>query len=114
MTKTKKRFSENWLFVLAPLFVLIGLAVFLFGKDNGTTGAQALAMQSTSFWVVAAIGLAIASACIYFAIRVYKNAGSTKVSTILTIVAVVIAFSVFGKACESKADPVTAPKYGSK
>lgn len=112
MATTKaKGFNENWIFALVPVFVLVAIFHFLINRDGGISGAQALGLQGAAFWVVAIIGVAIAGFLAFKVINGARNETMKPVTGIvLVIVAVTILFSVFGKACETKADPVTAPK----
>lgn len=115
-TTPKKKFNINWLFLIVPLFFVIGIIVFLFDKDcygqYCITGWEVLKIQWPSFWIWAVIGAGIAGVFGYLAYRTEQRGGATGRVILFTILALAFLCGPWGKACNDKANGgVTAPGY---
>jgi hypothetical protein len=114
---SKKSFNVNWLFLIVPVIIIAAAISFTFGKDgygHGITGAQALSYESGWFWFFVVLGILVAGALVYLALRNVRNEGKTSTTIVLIALAVVCFFGPFGKGCTDKANQgVTAPHYQS-
>lgn len=91
------------------LIIVIAVSVFLFTSDDGgITGWQALGLLDYGFWIPIVLCLIGSGGAVYFAVA---KAKTDKAIIAAVIVAAVLFFSPWGKACTVKADPVQAPKY---
>lgn len=111
-----KKFNPAWLLaVLVPLFIIIGVSVFLNSKDCDTclTGWATLKLEWPSFWVWAVIGIVVGIACVVWAIKnETSGSGGTGKTIFLIILAIAFIAGPWGKACTDKANQgVTAPGY---
>lgn len=111
-----KKFNPAWLLaVFVPLFIIIGVSVFLNSKDCDTclTGWATLKMEWPSFWTWAVIGIIVGIACIVYAVISERSGkGSTGKTILLLIIAIAFIAGPWGKACTDKANQgVTAPGY---
>lgn len=103
MANGKKGFNENWLFLLIPLIIIIGLLVFFFSQDNGISGGEAIAAQGGGFWVWVFICLGAGIYAVYRAIKMEQNADKRDgLIRVLFIVGVILIFIPWGKACTDK------------
>lgn len=98
---------------LMGAIVLFAVIYFLISKTDGTNGFDALKMQNASFWIWAVLGVAAAVVVGYFAKQAADHGDKTGKVIGLFILAVLLLTLPFGKACSSKADPVTSPNYQS-
>ncbi len=118
-----KKFNSSWLLaILVPLFIIIGVAVFLNSKDCDTclTGWAVLKLEWPSFWTFVVIGIILGIVALYFA---YANEsgngavgrklhGNTGFTVLMIILAIALMAGPWGKACTDKANQgVTAPGY---
>lgn len=105
---TKKTPLENIIgFGLVGAIVLFAILHFAFNKTNGVSGLQALGLQGGGYWIGVVVGTIVAAGIVIYVIRGNSNATlKPGPALILLIIAVVIFFSMFTRACNTKADPI--------
>lgn len=97
--------TENAFFLLVPLFIIIAIFIFLFNRDGGISGGQALAQQGGGFWVWVVIGTLAGLACWYFALKMEQDASKfTGRAIVLIVLGFLLVFGPWGKACTDKAN----------
>jgi len=115
--ETKKKLDiSNLTLPLMGLVLVIAAAIFLFVSDNGFSGAEALGLQSTEFWIWVVVFVAIAALAGYKLYKAQKNEDTKPgLKTILLAVVLICITVPFARACTDKANKgVTAPKYEPK
>jgi hypothetical protein len=101
--------------IVAAFFLLIGMLIFLFTKDNAAnphsiTGIQALGQQGLSFWLWAIVFTALASAVAIWAFKRFATEDSSSFGNFWIIFGIFLAIA-WGKGCTDKAtDGVTSSK----
>jgi hypothetical protein len=112
MATTKKTPLENIVvFGLVGAIILFAVLHFLFNKTGGVSGLQALGLQGAGYWIGVVIGTLVAAGIVIYVIMGNRNATlKPGPALILLIIAVVIFFSMFTRACNTKADPIVPVK----